>query len=471
LFPVQPRHRLFADEMRQTLQLAGPVVAAQLAQTSMGFVDTIMVGRLGEEALAGVALGNTVFFFFLIVCLGVLQAVGPMVSQAHGAGEHTSIERSVRQGLWLGVVLAVPAVLLLWNIAPVLRLAGQPDATVTAAQGYLRAILGGFLPALWFMALRSFVEGLARPLPVTIITFFGVALNVGANYVLMFGAWGIPALGLEGTGWASTLVFWFLFMALALFVVRIEPFARYRVFSSLRTPDVAYFREIVRIGWPIGVSSGIESGLFVLTALMMGMLGTTPLAAHQVALQCAAFTFMVPLGVGIAGSVRVGQAVGRDRLDDARRAGYASMLLAGTFMVGAALLFWTAPNAIVGLYLDPSIPGNADVIALAVSLLGIAALFQVFDGVQVAAMGALRGLKDTRGPMIIALITYWGIGLSTGYVLGITLQWGAEGLWWGLVIGLAAAALLLSLRFRRRIRRVSAIPGVHVGGPSTTAPG
>lgn len=465
------RYRPFINEMRQTLQLAGPVVAAQLAQISMGFVDTIMVGRLGEGALAGVALGNTVFFFFLIVCLGVVQAVGPMVSQAHGAGEHAAIERSVRQGLWLGVVLAVPAVVLLWNIAPVLHAAGQPDATVTAAQGYLRAILGGFLPALWFMALRSFVEGLARPLPVTIITLFGVALNVGANYVLMFGAWGLPALGLEGTGWASTLVFWFLFLALALFVIRIEPFTQYRVFHGLRTPDVATFREIVRIGWPIGVSSGIESGLFMLTALMVGVLGTTPLAAHQIALQCAAFTFMVPLGVGIAGSVRVGQAVGRNRPDDARRAGYASMLLAGAFMVGAALLFWTAPRAIVRLYLDPSAPGNADVMALAASLLGIAALFQVFDGVQVAAMGALRGLKDTRGPMVIAFITYWGIGLSTGYGLGIILQWGVEGMWWGLVVGLAAAALLLSLRFRRRVRRAPTLRGMHMGDATATSSG
>jgi MATE family multidrug resistance protein len=447
-----PLHRHpFIDEVRQTLRLAGPVVAAQLAQISMGFVDTVMVGRLGEEALAGVALGNTVFFFALIVCLGVIQAVGPMVSQAHGAGEREPIERSVRQGLWLGVVLTVPAVLILWNIAPVLRAVGQPASAVAAAQGYLHAIVGGFLPALWFMALRSFVEGLARPLPVTVITCLGVGLNVGANYVLMFGAGGLPALGLEGTGWASTIVLWFLFAMLALLVVRMRPFARYRIFRGLGTPDLAYFRALVRIGWPIGVSSGIEAGLFMLTALMVGVLGTTALAAHQIALQCAAFTFMVPLGVGIAGSVRVGQAVGRGRPDDARRAGYASMLLAGLFMTGAAVVFVAVPESIVRLYLDVGAPENADVAALAVTLLGIAALFQVFDGIQVAAMGALRGLKDTRGPMLIAFVTYWGIGLSTGYTLGIIWQWGAEGLWWGLVVGLATAALLLSIRFRRRV--------------------
>jgi len=189
----------------------------------------------------------------------------------------------------------------------------------------------------------------------------------------------------------------------------------------------------------------------MLTALMVGVLGTTALAAHQIALQCAAFTFMVPLGVGIAGSVRVGQAVGRGRPDDARRAGYASMLLAGLFMTGAALVFVAVPESIVRLYLDVEAPENADVAALAVTLLGIAALFQVFDGIQAAAMGALRGLKDTRGPMLIAFVTYWGIGLSTGYTLGISWQWGAEGLWWGLVVGLATAALMLSIRFRRRV--------------------
>ena len=422
----------------------------------MGFVDTIMVGRLGPEALAGVALGNSTFFFCFIVCLGVVQAVGPMVSQAYGAGERVPIERSVRQGLWLGAVLAIPAMALLWNVGPLLLMLGQTETAVAQAQGYLRAIVWGFLPGLWFMALRSFVEGLSRPLPVTIITFVGVGLNVLANYALMFGAWGFPALGLVGTGWASTLVFWFLFGALALFVVRIEPFAQYRIFAGLRTPDLATFRELVRIGWPMGISSGIEAGLFMITALLVGTLGATPLAAHQVALQCAAFTFMVPLGVGIAGSVRVGQAAGRGDAEGVRRAGYAAVGLASVFMVGAAILFWTVPETIVALYLDTGAPENAPVVELAVALLGVAAVFQVFDGVQVAASGSLRGLKDTRVPMVIALATYWGVGLTTGYLIGLQWGGGARGLWWGLVVGLAAAAVLLLWRFQWRSGRLAA---------------
>lgn len=440
------------SEIRATLWLAGPVVAAQLAQMSMGFVDTVMVGRLGPEALAGVALGNTTFFFLLIVSMGVVQAVGPMVSQARGAGEKEPIERSVRQGLWLGLVLAIPAVLILWNIAPVLRGLGQIEETVERAQGYLRAISFGFLPGLWFMALRSFVEGLARPLPVTIITFLGVGLNIAANDVLMFGRFGLPALGLVGTGLASTCVFWFMLFVLVGFVRRVAPFRRYRIFARLRTPDFTYFRELFRIGWPIGVSSGIESGLFMVTAFLMGNLSTTALAAHQVAIQCAAFTFMVPLGIGIAASVRVGQAAGRSDLPGARRAGQVGMGLAALFMGGAAVLFWTVPETIVSLYLDVEAPANADVVRLAIALLGVAAVFQVFDGLQVAAMGALRGLKDTRAPMLIGFISYWGVGLSGGYLIGFVLDQGAVGLWWGLVLGLVAAAVLLTFRFHRRTK-------------------
>ena len=447
------RHAI-RTELRELLLLSGPVVAAQLAQMSMGFVDTVMVGRLGPEALAGVALGNTTFFFLFIVCAGVIVAVGPMVSQAFGAGEQEPIGRSVRQGLWLAVALAVPAMLIVRHIAPFLRLIGQPEDIIQMSQAYLRAISWGFLPFLWFVALRSFVEAVSRPWPVTFITFVAVAVNVGANYVLMFGALGVPALGLVGTGWASTIVFWGMLLALAVFVRGQRQFRQYHLFARLGTPDPEYFRELFRIGWPIGVQHGIEAGLFMITAFLIGTLGATPLAAHQIAIQCAAFTFMVPLGIGIATSVRVGQAAGRgDRLG-VRWAGLGGLLLSSTFMLCAAFAFWFLPEAIVALYVDVEAPANAAVVRLAVALLGIAAVFQLFDGVQVAAAGALRGLKDTRIPMLIAFCTYWLVGLTTGYVFGLRMGGGVQGLWWGLVLGLASAALLLSLRFVRRSRRL-----------------
>jgi len=449
------RNHIIRTEVRELVLLAGPVVAAQLGQISMGFIDTVMVGQLGSAQLAAVALGNTMFFFTLILSMGMVLAVGPMVSQAFGAGEHDPIGRSVRQGLWLGVALFIPGLVILYNVAPFLRWIGQVEETVVLAQGYLRAIVWGFLPFLWFAALRSFVEAISRPWPVTFITFAGVGLNIGANYVLMYGKLGFPALGVVGTGWASTIVFWFLFLLLALYVQAVPRFKSYHVFSRLGKPDSHYFRELFRIGWPIGVSYGIEVGLFMVTALLMGTLGTVPLAAHQVAIQCAAFTFMVPLGIGIATSVRVGQAVGRRDPEGARWAGYLGIMLSAAFMICMAMLFWTIPRSIISLYLDLSNPANADVVALAITLLGIAAFFQLFDGVQVAAAGALRGLKDTRVPMVLAFFSYWLIGLSIGYALGFRAGWGSEGLWWGLVVGLAAAACLLTLRFHRHVQYVA----------------
>ena len=436
----------------------------------MGFIDTIMVGRLGPEELAAVALGNAVFFTLLIISTGVIQAVGPMVAQAVGADDREPVERSVRQGLWLGVLLAAPACILLWTAETWLLWANQEPDTVARTVAYLRAIVWGFLPACWFMALRSFVEGLARPLPVTIIAFCGVGLNVVANSVLMYGAWGIPALGIVGTGWASTLVFWTVFLLLAVLVGAARPFSTYRVFSKLRIPDPTYLRELLRIGGPMGVSRGVEAGMFMITALMVGTLGAQALAAHQVALQCAAFTFMVPVGVAIAGAVRVGQAAGRNDPTGARVAGLASITLATGFMSLAALLFWTVPRPIVSLYLDVSAAANANVVETAVALLGIAALFQVADGVQVAASGALQGVKDTRVPMLIAVATYWGIGLTTGYVLGLRWGWGASGLWWGLVVGLSTAAVVLSLRFHLSIERAALATSVRPDAPMPAVP-
>jgi MATE family multidrug resistance protein len=264
-----------------------------------------------------------------------------------------------------------------------------------------------------------------------------------------------------------------MFGLLALFVHRTAPFAEHGVFTHIRTPDRTYLRELVRIGAPMGGSRGIESSLFMLTTVMMGTLGTTALAAHQVAIQCAAFAFMVPLGIGMAGTVRVGQAAGARDEAGARRAGGVAMGLATLFMVGTAVLFWTLPRPLVGLYLDLSDPENAAVIALAVQLLGVAAVFQLFDGLQVAAHGALQGLKDTRVPMGIAMVTYWGIGLTTGYLWGVRGGGGPEALWWGLVVGLAAASVLLVLRFHRQVERAvdeESVPARSGGDSSVDAP-
>lgn len=448
--------RSFWFEIKKTSVLAGPVIGSQLGQMSMGFVDTVMVGRLGAPELAGVALGNTLFFFLSIVCTGVIMAVAPIVSQAYGAGDHATIERSVRQGFLVAIFLTISPFLIIWNIGPFLRAIGQDPDIVVLTQGYLRAIVFGFLPFLWIGVLRGFIEGISRPFAVTLATFLGLGMNVLANYVLMYGKWGFPEMGLTGTGWASTFVFWFIFLVLAIYTRVFSEFRKYRIFSGFGRFDRAYFREILRIGWPISVSHGMEAGLFAMTALMIGTIGTAELAAHQIAIQCAAYAFMVPMGIGIAASVRVGQAIGRKDVLGAQRAGYVAILLAVGFMFLAALLFWIVPEKVIGLYIDVNLTANTEVVRHAIILLGIAAVFQVFDGIQVAASGALRGMKDTRVPMVIGFLSYWVVGLTCGLTLAFTLEWGAPGLWWGLVVGLGTASLLLSVRFLVTTRRMVA---------------
>ena len=444
---------MIKTEIRQTLKLAGPMILAQLAQVSMTFVDTVMVGWLGTRQLAGVALGGAVFFPVVVVGLGILMAVGPMVAQGYGGGDREAIRSAVRHGLWLGTLLAVAASLAAWHGSWLLRWGGQEEETIVLAEGYLRAIAWGVVPHLWFGVLRCFFEGISRPRAVLIITVAGLLVNVGGNYILMYGKLGFPALGLVGCGWASTLVYWTMFLAIVFFVLKSDELKPYRVLSRLFRLDWRHFSDVLRIGWPIGAMLGFEVGLFSATAFLMGLFGKTVLAAHQIALQCAGYTYMVPLGLSLAVSVRVGQAIGRKDLEGARRAGYVGMGLGPSFMVVAALCFWLFPRPIVSLFLDVDSAANSEVVLHTVGFLAVAAVFQVFDGLQATAAGALRGLKDTRTPMIVALVAYWIVGLSSGYLLAFQFGWRGTGLWWGLVLGLSTAALLLSWRFHRQGRR------------------
>ena len=437
------------SEVRATLGLAIPLVLVQLSQMAMSFIDVVMVGRLGTEALAAAVLGSTVFFTLALVCVGVILSVTPTVSQAVGAREDATVGRATRQGLWLATFLGIPFVIALGYAEPLLLWTGQdPDVAALAAR-YLRAIRWGFVPNLWFTALRGLCEGVARPRPVLAVTLLGVGVNVVGNYVLMFGQWGAPALGLEGTGWSSAIVMFVMFAVLGLYVRRSGRLRDYRIFVGLRRPDPEMLKVLFVLGWPIGIGFGLEAGLFTAATLVMGQFGQTALAAHQVALNAASVTFMVPLGIGMAGGVRVGQAAGAGNLKGAARAGWTAVGLGASFMACSALLFWLRPAWVVWLYAgrqpDPAV---AD---LAVALLGVAAVFQLVDGIQATAAGALRGLKDTRVPMLIGAFSYWGLGLSLGAGLGVYGGGGPRGLWWGLTLGLAAAAVLLSARFWRLV--------------------
>ena len=441
------RYPLAVREVRATLVLAAPIVLAQLSQMAMSFIDVVMVGRLGTEALAGAVLGSTVFFTLALVCVGVILSVNPTVSQAFGADDDETVGRAARQGLWLATFLGLPLVVALGYTEPLLLATGQDPEVAALAAGYLRAIRWGLVPNLWFTALRGLCEGVGRPRSVLVVTLLGVGVNVLGNTALMFGKWGFPALGLEGTGWSSAAVMLVMFIALGLHVRLAPSLRRYRVFVGLRRPDAEMLRYLFALGWPMGVGFGLEAGLFSAATLVMGTFGQTALAAHQVALNAASVAFMVPLGIGMAGSVRVGQAAGGGDAAGAARAGWTAIALGGSFMALSALLFWLRPEWVVWLYAgrDPD-PAVAE---LAIGLLGVAAVFQLVDGVQASAAGALRGLKDTRVPMLIGAVSYWGLGLSLGAGLGVYGGAGPRGLWWGLTLGLAAAAVLLSARFWR----------------------
>ncbi len=444
--PPTPSSSSVLLEVRRTVTLALPLILAQLAQMSASFVDTLMVGRLGNVQLAGIALGGSVFFLTFLVSGGVLFSVGPSVSQAFGSGDTKAAGRAAHQSFFLALLLSVPAILLFSQIGRILPLLGQQPETVRLATGYIQAIAWGFVPALLTISLRGLLEGISNPRPVMFIAFLAVGFNALMNYLLMFGHWGFPALGLVGTGWASALSFWLSFALLATYVYRTQPQFEVFRFSGI---DARIIAGLVRIGLPIGLTLGFEVGLFSATALLMGTLGTVQLAAHQIALQSASFTFMVPLGLASATAVRVGQAVGRGEQAAVGRAGWTGITLSGAVMMVSAFVFWFFPEWVVGLFLDVSDPQNTAVVRTAARYLAFAAAFQVVDGLQVAAAGALRGLKDTRVPMLISLFSYWFIGFSSGLFFAFVLDMGGRGLWLGLVLGLVTAAVLLVGRFRR----------------------
>lgn len=452
------RSRLLA-EVKTCLMLATPLAGAQLAQAGTAFADTVMMGVLGSQTIAAGALGATLFSTLLMISTGIVSAVSPLVAQAYSAKQWVLAGQIARHGLWLSLGLSGLNVILIWQGGPILRGLGQAPNNVVMAESYLRAIVWGFLPGLAFVVLRSFVAALSRPRPILVIVILGTLINVVGNYGLSLGKWGLPRLELAGIGWASAISYWVMFLMLVGYLL-VDPELRvYPVFSGFSSVKWPILRDLIQTGWPIGVLYGAEVGLFSVTTLLMGWLGTTALAAHQIALQTIALTFMVPLGISFATTIRVGHEVGLKNWSAARLAGYVGIGLASLFMAGVGLVFWLVPQSVIALYLDVQQPTNQAVVKLAATLLGVASMFQIVDGIQITAAGALRGLKDTRIPMLIGILAYWGVGLSSGYWLGIQMRWGGVGLWCGLALGLAVSACILTWRFHQLVGDHSELPG------------
>jgi MATE family multidrug resistance protein len=426
------------------LRLAVPVVIIQVGMMAMGVVDTIMVGHISAQALAAVALGNLYFFTLAVFAMGTLMVLDPVVAQAVGAGETSAVARAVQRGIIIALLLTVPAVVLLVSAGPVFSFLHQPAEVIPLAAAYAVRTAPGTFPFLLFIVFRQSLQAMGSTAPIVASIVAANVVNAGLNWVLIFGHLGFPAMGVVGSAWATTISRVLLLLGLW--------FAARQKLVPLLWPLRAEIWQIqpllrmLRLGLPIGAQHTLEFGAFALVALMMGWMGTREMAGHQVAINLAALTFMVPLGVGDAASVLVGQAVGRGDSAGTRGAARAALAAGAAFMTVTATIFLGAPRQLAGLY-----SRDLAVQAIAVALIPVAGVFQVFDGLQVVSAGVLRGAGDTRGPMLINLLGYWVLGLPLSIYLGFFRNLGPIGLWWGLVLGLGVVATSLLIRVRSRL--------------------
>jgi MATE family multidrug resistance protein len=452
---LRPPFRLsWIAESRANLGLAVPIAIGLVAQMAMVFIDNIMVGRLGAGYLAAGGLGANLYFTPIVLGMGVLAGIGAVTAQLHGAGDEASVAIAGRQGLRLGIFLTLPLLAVYGAIILLLPLMGYDPSTVHMAQGLLLWGLIGVPAAQVFMSLRYFVIALSKPRVVTYVTIGSIGATAFFNYLFIYGNFGAPRLGVAGVGLSGSIVGWLQFAAVAGYVKFSPGFRHYHIFSDLGRPHPLLW-EIVHVGWPIAGSYMFENGLFLITTLLMGLFGPAALAAHTVVIGLCSFTFMVPYAISQAATTRVGRAVGARDAPAARWSGYVSLHLGVVWMCMTAALFLCAPRFLVGLYIDTTDPQNQATLGIALALLPIAALFQVFDGNQAVAGGALRGFKDTRIPMLLCFLGYWVIGISAGSVLGFALGYGPVGLWYGLALGLAVTASALSWRYHRQARRLT----------------
>ena len=434
-------------ELRATLALAAPLAAANLAQMAMAVTDIVMVGRLGAMPLAAAGLGGMLYFTGGVMLQGILTAVAPLAAHALGAGDRAAAGRIAGAGLVLALLLAAPFIAGLTNLDRLLHALGY-DPTLAAEIGrFLRAIAWGGPAFLGFAVLRSLLAALSRTRAIMMVLLACVAGNAALNWMLIYGHLGAPALGVAGSGYASAINQCLIFVGLALCTRALPGLSGLRVIRSVFAARCwVHVGSILRLGLPIGGIMAVEVGVFLTAGILMGLLGTAALGAHQLVLNCAGISFMVPLGLGQAATVRVAYELGTGRTYAARRAAYTALALGVAFMSATAVLLWTVPQAIIAVYIDIADAANRETVQIARRLLAIAAIFQVFDGVQVIAAGALRGYKDTMIPMLLAGFGYWGAGFLGGWLLAFPFGYGAVGLWWGLALGLGVVAALLSLR-------------------------
>ncbi len=438
------------DEMRALLRLAGPLIINNLSISGMQFADAVMAGRLGAEALAAVAVGASVWFLGLTVCLGLMMAVSPIAARYYGAGEPAMIGRYTRQAVWLGIALG----LTLFTLAqlfvdPILVFIGIDEGFRELTVGYVRAVVFGYPAICVFFAFRFTTEGIGRTRPIMYTSLLALVSNVFLNWVFMFGKFGVPAYGAVGCGMASAVTVWLMAFVLGTYVGVRPAYRPLRIFDHFAPLRLPVLREIFALGLPIAVTITAEAGLFSAVSILVGTRGAEITAAHQISLNFAATMFMIPLALSAATTVRTGHALGAGNSAEARMAGMTGILMCGIFMAFSATFLLLFRDLVVGIYTN-----DPRVIEIAIGLLLMAAVFQVADGVQIGAAGALRGYKDTRVPMVINTFSYWVLGFPLAYLAAVTYQAPPSYIWAGFVLGLTVAAVLLTMRFHKLSKRM-----------------
>ncbi|MES2334192.1 MAG: MATE family efflux transporter [Pseudomonadota bacterium] len=437
---------------RETLVLGLPLVGSSLAQMALHVTDTVMVGWYGLVPLAAVVLGASSFFIVFVVGSGFAKAVMPMVAAALGRGDEAQVRRDTRMGLWLSIGYGIVVIPVFWWSGPILLALGQNAEVSAIAQDYMRIVGFGMVPALAVTVLQSYLSALHRTQVVLWVTLAAVGLNIAVNWALIFGNWGLPEMGARGAAFATISTQLLSLVVLCIYAWALPELRRFRLFQRFWRPDWPAMRQVWRLGLPIGLTGLAEGGLFQASALMMGWIGTVELAAHGIALEVAALTFMLHVGLSSAATIRIARFDGQgDRVALRQAAGVAVAISFGVAALSVAL-FLAVPERIVALFLDLRKPESAGILAYGAALLVLAALFQLADGMQVMALGLLRGVQDTRVPMWLAAVSYWLIGIPASYVLAFPLGYGGQGLWLGLVVGLFCAAGSLMWRFWRLVR-------------------
>ena len=442
------------DELRATLTLAWPLMLAQLTQIGIYTTDVIMLGRLGPEALAASALAVNLFFIFNFTGMGLVTACAPLIAAALGEKGHAvrDVRRSFRSAIHAALLYIVPVWILLWNAESIMLLLGQDPALSRDGAAFMRILQWTLLPNLLVIIFRTLLTAFGKPGAALVVTLGGLVVNAALNWMLIFGNWGAPALGMNGSAWASFFTTFFMAACLGGFIMAERRVRRFRLFGHFIRIDRQRLAKIFRIGTPIAITLAFEVTIFSIAIYFMGWIDTASVAAHAIAIQVASIAFMVPLGLSQATVIRVGLAYGARDERGIALAGWVSLGAALAFMIASASLMWLIPREIASLFIDASRPESAHVLELAVSFLVISAVFQLADGAQVIGAAMLRGLQDTRIPMFFAAFGYWIVGIGSGYWLAFHGGYQGRGIWIGFALGLGVVAVLMTWRWSRRDR-------------------